>query len=56
MWVAEVSKQFCCDSNLTRGDCEIEYDWFMEDNKETIANAERKKEARELNDAAGTVI
>lgn len=44
MWVDEVQKQFCC-NEPTKGDCEIEYDWFLEDNIELLENAERKKEA-----------
>ena len=56
MWVEKIKKQFCCKAGLTKSDCEIELDWFIEDNKEAQENKERKAEAAELNETAGTII
>lgn len=53
-YVIEVSLEFCCDNDVD--ECDLELEWWTEDEVTKAYNIEQGKSAKELNDTVGSIV
>lgn len=51
-----MSKEFCCDEEDKSVECDLELEWWTDDEVEKAYNIEQNKSAKEMNDTVGAIV